>query len=236
MKQLFSEFPEVFTAMSLRQDGSMKIIDDDGTWRTNQENRRRFFDTLGINDQKIVSAGIAHGDHVQWVNNKVDGTAAEVDGLATDEKETYLTVTVADCIPVFLYEPLQKIIALSHAGWRGLMEGVLENTLRTIAAAGGDITRLRIGMGPSIQWCHFQIGADILPVFARYPHCIEERDGKFFVNLQQIIKEKLIANGVPEHHIQDDGQCTYCHPRFFSFRRDKPLVTKTMVAVMGLRE
>lgn len=161
---------------------------------------------------------------------------SDTDALVTKEKDIFLSVTIADCLPIFFYDSSEKVVGIAHAGWRGLINGVIDKTLETLKSCGAQTENIFAAFGSSIQKCHFEIRPDILPQFADYEKYISERDGKTFVDLQGIAKEQLQNAGIPETNIETSALCTFCDSeKFFSYRRDKPAKIQAMVAAIGMR-
>jgi len=231
MLRFFENYPEILAVMSEREDGSMKILNDD----ENENNRREFFLKNKIDDKKVFAAEIVHSDCVEIVDKNSDNFIKGVDALVTREK-IFLSVTVADCLPIYFYDSKNRIIGIAHAGWRGILKGIIENTLDKMIELGGEIKNIEIVLGPGLRNCHFEIKKDILDKFENYPQCVIEKDEKIFVDLFGIAKEKLLDKGVLNKNIFDCGECTFCNKeKYFSFRRDKPKKIEAMVAVIGIK-
>lgn len=257
MFQFFKQFPEVVAMMSEKKDGSMKIFSEQSQEnKENRKNRERFFAKQGIAADRVVSAEIVHSTNVEiitaqnisnvshnrrssfirYTGNGGERVISNVDALVTKEKNIFLSVTIADCLPIFFYDPIAKIVGITHAGWRGLIDGVIDKTLKTLKSCGAQTENIFVTFGSSIQKCHFEIQPDILPQFSKYEKYISERDGKTFVDLQGIAKEQLQNAGIKETNIETSTLCTFCEKeKFFSYRRDKPEKLQAMVAVIGMR-
>lgn len=233
MLTFFKKFPEVTAVLSEKKDGSMKVFPERPD--ENKENRIRFFAGQGIDADRVVGAEIVHGIQAVVVSDVPVPIVLGVDALITKEKNLFLSVTVADCLPVFFYDPVAHIIGIAHAGWRGIVDGVIEKTLVALVSSGASQENLFISFGPSIGKGHFEIGTDILPRFAEWEKHIVRRDGKTFVDLPGIAKEQLQGLGISEEHIEMSTLCTFCEAEtFFSYRRDKPQKIEAMVATIGL--
>ena len=200
----------------------------------NSGNRARFF--ARFSPKKIVSAELVHGSKIEVVDKNSAEIIDGVDGLITQDPSVLLSITVADCIPVFFYESHRGIIGLVHSGWRGTVAGVAEAAVKAIITLGGDPDKLVVALGPGINVCHFEIQADVLEKFSAYPDSIVHRDGRVFVDLKSIIIEQLTSFGIKPTNIENHLDCTMEGDRYFSFRRDKPEIVETMAAVIGLVE
>jgi YfiH family protein len=131
----------------------------------------------------------------------------EADALVAFEPETAVGVRTADCVPVLLANTKTGAVAAVHAGWRGVVGGVVRSafTLGTFDAAA---------IGPCIGACCFEIGSDVAQKLA--PHV---RDGKG--DLRAAVRAQLVALGVDDARIDDVAGCTMCDEgRFFSHRRE----------------
>ena len=133
MIKFFENIPEVVAVMSEREDGSMKLFRDNNL---NLENRANFFEKIGIGKNKIIAAEIVHGTTVAIVDRASAGIILGADGVVTKDENIFLSVTVADCIPVYFYDTENKIIGLVHAGWRGIVGGIIENAVKEILDLG----------------------------------------------------------------------------------------------------
>lgn len=232
MLKFFPHHPEILAIMSERVDGSMKLFP--GT-KENLENRRKFFENIGISENQVTSAEIVHGNKVAIIGKPTLEIIPGVDGLITQKTGIFLSITVADCIPVFFYEPEKNIIALAHAGWRGILDGIIINSLEEMRELCGKAENILVSLGPGMESCHFEIQKDVLSRFDKYPESVKERDGKIFVDLKGIIQKQALDFGIRVENIENNPECTFENPeRYFSYRRDKPEKVEAMLVVIGL--
>jgi YfiH family protein len=136
---------------------------------------------------------------------------------------TVCAVLVADCLPILLCDHAGTVVAVVHAGWRGLAEGVIE---RTVCVIGTLPARLIAWLGPAIGPNHFEVGEEVRQTFitndersgaAFIPH--NSREDKWFADLFLLARQRLQKAGVPE--IYGGRICTFSDPaRFYSYRRD----------------
>jgi purine-nucleoside/S-methyl-5'-thioadenosine phosphorylase / adenosine deaminase len=148
-------------------------------------------------------ARLAQGRQVHGTRVVVDADGIEeADGQATTALGVAAIVLTADCLPVALAGP--GVVAMVHAGWRGLANGVLE---AGVAATGAVAAAIGPGIGP----CCYEVGDDVRAVFGTSERTLD---------LKAVARERLWAAGVAEVH--DCGLCTSCDARrFFSHRRDR---------------
>jgi YfiH family protein len=157
------------------------------------------------------------------------------DAILTNRRDIFLTISVADCIPIFLIEPKRKVIGLIHAGWRGTLLGIAKQAIRKAKKEFGckpkDFTLL---FGPAIQKCCYEISNGIAILFDE--DCLTRIPGKqpkldlIFANLKQFLN-----CGVKREKIFVAKDCTCCNKEMFhSFRRDKDEAGR-MIAFLGIK-
>lgn len=249
MLPFFKQFPEITAVLSEKKDGSMKVFPERP--EENRENCERFFTGQGIPADRVVSADQIHGTNVKIItaqNVSHNGRSSfirygggrqmisDTDALVTKEKNIFLSVTAADCLPIFFYDPVEQVIGIAHAGWRGLTGGVIGKTIEAMTDCGAKTENVTVAFGPNIGKCHFEIQTDILPQFAGYEEYIIRRDDEIFINLQGIAEKQLQNAGIREANIETTPFCTFCErSTFFSYRRDKPKIAEGMVAVISMK-
>jgi YfiH family protein len=176
----------------------------------------------------------------RWLRQVHGSAVVEADALADPPEAdaaiarnagTVCAVMVADCIPVLMTDRTGTVCAIAHAGWRGLASGVVENAVRRLPGAPGD---LLAWLGPGIGATAFEVGADVREAFlARHaeseaafaPHA----PGKWLADLFLLARQQLRRAGVTE--VGGGSYCTYSDPkRFYSYRRDH--TTGRMAAVI----
>ncbi|MBD3244889.1 MAG: peptidoglycan editing factor PgeF [Candidatus Moranbacteria bacterium] len=229
MNHYFKQFSQIFCVISNKEHGSMKLFNPD-----DKKNKAAFLKKLNIDPKKVIGAHLKATSNCQIIKNNAQKIIPNCDALVSPSKDLFLSVSVADCFAVFFFEPNKNIIGVAHAGWRGILKGVIENSLEKIKKLGAGPENLQIEIGPGIQSCHFEIQSDIKKHFLKFPGRIQERNNKIFIDLNSIVKEKLIQKGVEKKNITDQNECTFCkNKKYFSFRRDKPKQTQAMLALIG---
>ncbi len=202
----------------------------------NLAHREAYFRRHRIDPRRVVSAGLVHGDQVAVVENARTKFFPETDALVTRKPGIFLSLTAADCVPVYFWDRQAGVVGLAHAGWRGVAARITTKTLGTMVGLGARIERIEAAFGPGIGVCHFEVGEEVARVFEAYSDALERRDGRTFVDLKSVLRAQLTHAGLPALRVTDDDRCTFCHPEiFFSYRRDRPDPLETMVAVIGRR-
>ncbi|OGF28552.1 hypothetical protein A2242_02635 [Candidatus Falkowbacteria bacterium RIFOXYA2_FULL_47_9] len=219
----------IVKGISQKKHGSMKLFADG----KNDKNREQFFSSLGFEKSRVVSAGIVHGESIATVGVADGGKIIpDVDGLTTDETNLLLTVTVADCLPLYFWNEAKRVVGIAHAGWRGVAKNIVGRMVSVLQSEYGcEPGTIRAEVGPHIQICHFAVGADLISKFGRRD--ILYRQGSAYLNLSAIVAKQLAQVGVREVTIRNE--CTYCLENdYFSFRRDQPHEIEAMVAYIGM--
>lgn len=234
MRLTFNGYQKVMAGLSERADGSMVWWNRLPVDEAVRENRERYFKGLEIKPERVVAGGLVSGIQAVTVGEKEAGKyLLNTDALLTNVPGLFLTVTAADCLPVYFYDAKTQSIGLAHAGWRGLIKGILENVVFEFHSSFGcEVNDLRIIIGPHIKSCHYEVGEYVAAKFSEQN--IKRRHGRIYVKLSDEAELRLRALGVK--HISVSPICTYEDKRFYSARRDRLEPLKGMAAYIGLRE
>lgn len=234
-------YKNIYFGISKKADGNMKIQERN---KKILSNRKKFFSQLGIDYDKVLAANLAHENEILTLSYKNIANYSDnlgrhkEDGLVTNLKNVCLTVTVADCLPLYFYDHEKKVIGIAHAGWRGILKDIagkmIVGMMKNFKCAPKDVI---IYIGPHIKKCHFEVTNEVAEKFiaAGYKGHLARRDGEISVALAQIVSKQLITKGVPKNNIKVSRECTYCKKdKYFSYRRDKPRKIQAMVAYIGI--
>lgn len=227
---------------SEKTDGSMGSFRL-GASQKELTNRENFLRKNGISLEKFVRAGMVQSGEAVIVSLKDAGEKIEeVDGLATREKNLFLAVTGADCLPIFIFDPQKEIVGLAHAGWRGLSRGVIGATVEKMTELDAEPQNILVVVGPGIGVCHYWIKEEVKVEMAEkfgpyFEQATQDREGKKYIDLKKIARMQLVDSGVREENIEVSQECTAClSDKYFSHRRDQVEPIETMMAVMGMRK
>lgn len=236
---IFELYPELVYGFTEKEHGSMKIFDAEKQKEVeaHRKNKKKYFSALGVGLEEIVGASLIGGDAVEGVSQKDRGKIIDnTDSLWTKDDNTFLAITVADCFPVYFYNPKDGTIALAHAGWRGVAKNIIKKTLDNINLDKKTRVNMVAGIGPGIGKCHFDVKEEVLEKFKAYPEFINRTGGKVFIDLLGIIKNQLKKEGILEKNIETGGGCTFCQKdQYFSWRRDKEKITQGL-AYIGVKK
>ena len=172
-----------------------------------------------------------HSSAITCINTPGDYLAS--DGLITDNPEIILSLEVADCVPMYLYEPNSQIIGLVHCGWRGTSEGIVSTTIRKMLEMGANEKEVRLLLGPSIGFCCYEVEEEVADKFNNKA-TEKMENGKWKIGLHEEICLQLTEMGIHSSNIQTSDICTFESADFQSYRRDG-FKARRMFAFMRLR-
>ena len=198
------------------------------------ENRRIFFNSLGLQPEQVASSYQVHGDAVLKV--EAPGRTDGYDALITQVPNVFLTVTIADCTPILIADPDTRAVAAIHAGWRGTAAEIVRKTLvRMEEEYGTRPGHCYAYIGTCIDECSFEVNADVADHFADKHKRWDESLQKYFVDLKAANRAQLLASGVPAEQIEVSPYSTVLHnEHFFAYRKEKG-VTGRMVNLIGFK-
>ncbi len=182
----------------------------------------------------VIAGQPAHPPHATET-----GDTTRADAIVTNDPVRFIAVRIADCAPILLSDPSGTWVAAVHAGWKGLISGVLERTIATLHARGIVASELTAAIGPCISGSAFEVGPEVLAAFTtRFPSDVSAviprvNGDKGYVDLPAALGCILRDAGVTRVDILN--RCTVQEPEyFFSHRREKGLSGR-MIAAIGPR-
>lgn len=198
-----------------------------------RENYRRFLSAIGAREGKIAMTNQVHGGVVRtitsadWKDDPYEKVGYEADGLMTAIPGVTLVIFSADCIPILFYDPVRKVIAAAHAGWRGTAEGVAANAvarMKDVYGCRGEDILAAIGPGicPNCFETHEDVPNAMMSAMATAALSYLEikENGKFAVDLKGLNAKRLELAGLDPANIAICGECTACRTdRFWSHRK-----------------
>ncbi len=185
-------------------------------------NLTRLHDALGLERGAAISASQAQSDGVALVTRTQRGAVMQgVDALITRDAGVTLLLRYADCVPILLYDPVQRAMGAVHAGWRGTVAHVAAKTVRAMSNAFGTRPRdLLACIGPSIGPCCYRVGQDVIErVRAAFSDDGVLRDGAYF-DLWEANARQLRECGVAQIEIAHICTAEHTHD-FYSHRAEK---------------
>ena len=186
-----------------------------------QQNRSLLVDKFDLPHQPLF---LTQTHSTKVIELPFTGSNVEADAVYTQQANQVCLVMTADCLPVLFFNKEGTEVAAAHAGWRGLCDGILEETVAKFKCPTSDIIAW---LGPAIGPTAFQVGEEIIEQFCAFDSNAKlaftpdlTTSGKFLCNLYQLATQRLNKLGITE--ISGGGHCTYTEQdKFFSYRRDK---------------
>ncbi|MDR0388005.1 MAG: polyphenol oxidase family protein [Treponema sp.] len=228
--------PGVSALISSRSAGNMLYSEGN-----NGPARLAFFRTLGLDPARVYACTQVHSRDVREVDRETPNAGPRADGLISRDRAITLSVTVADCLPVFLYDAGNGGLALVHSGWKGT--GIALNALRLMeecwGTRPGDVAAV---LGPCIRRCCYRVDGERARAFdaefggavpRAFPlgRAVFQAAGEFFLDLQATNARLLAGAGVRNIAVCED--CTFTDERLGSFRREGPSGYTKMAALAG---
>ena len=223
---IFDQFPEIIAAQSTRIGGvspepfGMNLSSHVGDEQVNvDENRKIFFTSIGIpHGTKTVYQSQIHSANINLVSGD-EGIVKDSDALITREPNVLLGVTIADCTPILLYDPIAKIIAAVHAGWMGTEQMIALTAVRRMIALGATPENMFAFIGASASGEKYEVGLDVATLFEE-KNLVGLADNKFLLDVKGANLDQLLFAGIPRDQIEISSLCTISDERLHSFRRD----------------
>ncbi len=191
-------------------------------------NRRRWKKLTGLDFGKVVELNQVHEAHTLVLGRDQDLPPAgrrSYDASATSREDLVLAVSTADCVPVLLFSKSPPAVAAVHAGWKGTLANVIDDSVRAMCGAFGCVPGEMIAsIGPCIHANAFEVGLDVAERFRKVfgERVTGDFYGKARVDLVAANRLCLLGAGLKEESIDVLDHCTFTEEDlFFSHRRDK---------------
>ena len=194
-------------------------------------NRRRFCNSIGIPMESLAWVQQIHGSDIAQVDTF--GEIGKFDGLISGEGGIFLTITTADCIPIFLYNKYTDTLALLHAGWRGIAKGIIPSGVEMLCGkSNSEPDGIIAALGPHIRSCCYSVSDDVADRFSS-TFISKGKKGKWYLDLTACTVTAMRQSGVRISNIEHQGYCTSCEEEYYySHRRDRG-ITGRMMALFG---
>lgn len=222
---LFNNYPEISFGFSTKIgldrkepynfNMSLSVGDDPIVVK---ENRKTFFSALGLDEEQMVYQKQVHGDVIRSAEK--GGFCGESDALITRNPNLGLVISSADCPAIFIYDPVQKIIAGIHSGWRSSEKKILLKTLSNIKYSFNSRPDDLIAyIAPCISGKNYEVGKEVAEKFDE--RFIVFLNNKYFLDLSALNYNILLDFGLKEKNIQVSNLCTFENKELLhSYRRE----------------
>jgi YfiH family protein len=212
-----SPLPENSLNLSYREDKKENV----------DENRRRFLNAVNAQSQPLVTAHQIHsGNGITVPSAKKLPVEPECDAMVSPLDSVLFGIQTADCLPVLIGDPEVGVLAAIHAGWRGTMAHITENTIaKLMESLGSQPEQCWVALGPCACGDCYEVGADVVQAFkTKFPESISffkdfKDNGKALFDVRAANIHQLRSAGVPASQISVSSECTiHDNNLFFSFR------------------
>jgi len=193
-------------------------------------------ESLDLDKKNIYVPSQTHSINIKSIKSEMPciygAEFKETDGLITDKKEKILSLTFADCICLYFYDPVTNVIANIHSGWKGTYGEIAKSAVRDLKTEYNiDPKNLICCISPSIRNCCFEVDEDLKDMFyEKFKSFKEIKDiikksednNKYYIDTVLINKVILKKEGLREENIIDSGICTKCNSdKLHSYRENK---------------
>lgn len=215
------------------------------------ENHRRLAQAVGYPYEKLVFSNQVHTTKIYKVTEADcgkgicrDSDIVGIDGLMTNVPGIPLMTFYADCVPLYFYDPKQRVVALAHSGWRGTVAGMgrvmVEAMKREYGSEPSDIV---CAIGPSICQDCYEISGDVAEIFRNAfteASCADimrdDKNGHYHLNLWKANQYILLQAGITKEHLATTDICTCCNPKLLYSHRASHGKRGNLAAVIMLRD
>ena len=202
------------------------------------ENRRELRALTGCRDIQWLDQ--VHGTQIIEATATSLSTTPRADAAWTCQEGLGLAVLTADCLPVVVAAEDGGVVAIAHAGWRGLLDGVLQTLIETLRErCGGSPARYRAWIGPGISAEAYEVGEEVAREYRQLDAASGAlwpggRPGRYQLDLAAVAQALLLGAGVSGVHLS--GVCTFAARSLYSYRRDRATGRMaTLVWIAGRR-
>lgn len=259
---IFKDRPGVKAVFSTKKGGvssgiyeSMNLaLSSDDDAENVMENYRRFTRVIDTTPDRLVISDQKHTTNIMTATEDDAGKGIvrpkdyeAIDGFITGEKNLFLCLIYADCVPIYLYDPVNEVIALLHSGWKGTVGKISAKAIDIMKDEfSTDPKNVLAAIGPSICKDCYEVSEDLFFAFREQfsdqmlkkifsePYKDEADETKYKLSLWAAIELTLAEAGVYENNICNSEICTCCnHELFFSHRYTKGR-RGNMAAIMGM--
>lgn len=249
------EYPEIVHCYTLKAN-DFDIAGND-TYEEKRDilyaNFEKLAKALNIKKETILRPYQTHTNTVKRIDEKVRGISifpkelTNVDGLITNKTDIVFSLSFADCTPIYLYDPVKKVIGDIHSGWKGTLTQIgkvaVEKMIKEYECNPKDIICC---IGPCIKKCHFEVSKDVADSFREEFYkmkdideiitCTNKEEQKYVIDTTRINQNMMKEAGLLEENIIDSRICTVCNGDYMhSYRVDKEKAGRN-TAILGLRK
>ena len=236
--------------VSIGRYKSMNLSFLNGDTRENVlENYRRLCSCIGIATESLVLSRQTHTDNIKIVDKNDCGTGiykpsfTDIDGLITNSPSVALVTQYADCTPLLFCDPVKRVIATSHAGWRGTAKEIGKKTVQKMSLAFGcEPNNIIAAIGPCIGNCCYEVDEPVFKEFSKLSYLdmskifTEKPNEKYMLDLVEANRQILVHSGIKESNIDLSDICTCCNCDMLHSHRATNGERGTLAAIIELKK
>ena len=214
-----------------------------------RQNYNILFNALGLNPERAVLSHQTHTKNIKIVTEDDIGKGISktrdyenIDGLITNLKGVALVTQYADCVPLVFYDSEKRVVATSHAGWRGTVQEIGKETIFKMAAEfGSNPANIMVGIGPSIGSCCYEVDDPVYKEFEKLSYLnldeifTKKQNGKYMLNLWLANRRILENAGINPQNICVTDLCTCCNSHIFHSHRATGGNRGNLAAIIALK-
>jgi len=227
---------------------SSLLTDVPGLWHA--FSTRKLGDTLNVNARSHIASLLSidsivwqeqtHGNTVRIVNHDNRGSIIKADGIVTTAAGLFLTVHIADCVPILLVDAQARVVAAVHAGWRGCLAGIAARAVDIMQSLGAKPSYIQAAFGPHIGMCCYDVPSQrakaFLDTYENDTAIASVIEGAWHLSLAAVNFLQLTRAGLLPKNIDAHPVCTSCRVNeFFSYRKDSTETFGEIMGVIGFR-
>jgi len=240
--KILSKFTEIHHGTSTKKFGPLSFTYDKDSNEVIID-RAKFLTELNLPlNHSVFLCEQNHTDNIVYVSQKDAGRGTfdqknripNADAMITKDKNLNLIVYTADCMPILIFDPKEKIIAAVHSGWKGTIKKITIKTLEKMEKNFGcNKKNFQIYIGPSIGPCCYSVkNKEQIELFQKNYDNVISRDKKFFIDLWDSVEKDLLDFGISKKNYENSKICTVCNKKFFaSHRGDNPRTTTNLSVI-----
>lgn len=197
-----------------------------------RSNKQSLCEGLGFDLSQLAKSKQVHGNEVLKVN--IGGYQEGFDALISNQEDVLLAVTIADCVPILVYDPENKAMAAIHSGWKGTVKNIIGNTLSAMQSEFGSRPEAMMAfIGACISKDHYEVGEEVIRNFDNRFYVSGIKEGKYYLDLKAACLSQLLGFGLAHQHVEVSALCTYGDNHLFYSHRKEMGKTGRMLAVIG---
>ncbi len=187
------------------------------------ENYRIICNEIGVDVNNLVLSKQTHTDNIKTVSENDRGTGfsrpefTDIDGLITNCRKVALVIQYADCTPLLFCDPVKKVIASAHSGWRGTVKRIGAKTVeKMVSDFGCRREDIIAAVGPSIGGCCYEVDDVLFSAFADENfdtdlYFLKKDNGKYMLDLKRVNEDILLKSGIKTQNLEVCDICTACN-------------------------